>query len=62
MRGAELGRDDEARAVLLGTAGMVTTFIGTAMGDCDGSLRPGVEEGAEGVWDDARLPAGGPLA
>lgn len=47
--GAELGREDEARAVLLGTAGMVTTFRGTDMGDCEGSLRPGVEEGAEGV-------------
>lgn len=47
--GAELGREEEARVVLLGTAGMVTTFRGTAMGDCEGSLRPGVEEGAEGV-------------
>lgn len=47
--GAELGRDEETMAALLGTAGMVTTFRGTAMGDCEGSLRPGVEEGAEGV-------------
>lgn len=30
---AVLGREEETRAVLLGTAGMVTTFRGTAMGD-----------------------------
>lgn len=47
--GTELGREEETSVVLLGTAGTVTTFRGTAMGDCEGSLRPGVEEGAEGV-------------
>lgn len=47
--GAELGKEEEVRAVLFGTAGIVTTFRGTAIGDCEGSLSPGVEEGAEGV-------------